>query len=180
MSELILNSTEFDNVPFPLGFEGECSALAAQIGELLTGKGMFASAAESLTGGLISSEIVRAAGASKWFYEGCVTYSSEAKIKRLGVERKLIESDTAVSAGVAMQMASGLITRGGADIAVSATGLAGPGPDELGRPAGLVYIGGACRFGCAAKRLCLTGDRTEIRRQAAYAALRLLLKLARL
>lgn len=160
----------FDGLPF----EDACTRLVADTGALLTSCGAYAAAAESLTGGLISSEIVRVPGSSKWFSEGCVTYTEAAKVKRLGVSSRTLERYTAVSRQVAAEMAEGELASSGADVAVSATGLAGPGCDELGRGAGLVYIGGACRYGCVVKRLTLSGDRTQIRRQAAYQAIKLL------
>ena len=160
----------FDGLPF----EEACTRLVADTGAVLVSCGAHAAAAESLTGGLISSEIVRVPGSSKWFSEGCVTYTEAAKAKRLGVSWQTLNRFTAVSRQVAAEMAEGELASSGADIAVSATGLAGPGCDELGREAGLVYVGGACKHGCVVKRLALSGDRTQIRKQAAYAALKLM------
>lgn len=163
-----------------MSFESECSALVERIAGILTEKGAWASAAESLTGGLIASEIVRVAGSSRWFKEGCVTYTDEAKSARLLISSELIREHTAVSRPVAGAMAEGMLLTSGADIAVSATGLAGPGPDGLGRGAGLVFIGGATKTGSVTKEFSLSGSRTEIRRQTALHALRLMLELARL
>lgn len=160
------------------GFAIACTAVVERIAAVMLKKGLHAAAAESLTGGLISSEIVRVAGSSRWFAEGCVTYTDAAKAARLGVDKAALSRYTAVSMPVAMQMAEGMRLTSGADIAVSATGLAGPGPDELGRGAGLVFIGGANKNGAVGRRLSLSGDRLTIRRQAAYCALRLLLSLA--
>ncbi len=161
-------------------FAEECSRLVMLTASKLVPMGAHAAVAESLTGGLISSEIVRAAGSSRWFKEGCVTYAEEAKIRRLGVLPESIERFTAVSSKVAGEMAAGVLNSSESDIAVAATGLAGPGADEYGRPAGLVFIGGACRQGFVTKKLSLSGDRLEVRRQAALAALRLLAALAEL
>ena len=160
------------------GFALACSALVNRIAAVLLEKGLHAAAAESLTGGLISSEIVRVAGSSRWFAEGCVTYTDAAKAARLGVDKTVLAENTAVSMPVAMQMAEGMMRTSGTDIAVSATGLAGPGADEFGREAGLVFIGGANKHGSVGRRLSLSGDRLTIRQRAAYCALRLLLSLA--
>lgn len=161
-------------------FAAACEELVTATAELMTKKGAHAAAAESLTGGLISSEIVRVAGSSRWFSEGCVTYTDAAKTRRLMISPALIEAHTAVSAPVAHAMAEGMLSSSGADAAVSATGLAGPGKDEYGREAGLVFIGGAVKNGCAVKELRLSGSRLDIRRQAAYEALKLLYELAKL
>lgn len=161
-------------------FSAACTELVKAAADMLTEKGAHAAAAESLTGGLISSEIVRVAGSSRWFCEGCVTYTDAAKARRLDISPELIEKHTAVSAPVARAMAEGMLASSGADAAVSATGLAGPGPDEFGRGAGLVFIGGAVREGCVVKELRLSGSRLEIRQQAAYEALKLLSELAKL
>lgn len=159
------------------------SAMEKEVGELsliMIEKGASAAAAESLTGGLISSEIVRVPGVSAWFKEGCVTYTDEAKEARLGVPAKLLEEHTAVSRPAARAMAEGELKRSGADIAVSATGLAGPGKDEYGRDAGLVFIGGATKKGSVTKELRLEGDRLQIRQAAACEAVKLLKELAKL
>ncbi|MBO4563783.1 MAG: nicotinamide-nucleotide amidohydrolase family protein [Clostridia bacterium] len=161
-------------------FEAACTALVTETAALLTAKGASAAVAESLTGGLVSSEIVRVPGSSLWFAEGCVTYSEDAKRRRLGVPAKVLSEHTAVSFETALAMAEGVRLSSNADIAVSTTGVAGPGPDEAGNPEGLVYIGGATRFGSTAAQLRLAGSRLEIRQQAAYAALKLLSELAKL
>ena len=77
-------------------------------------------------------------------------------------------------------MAEGELALSHADAAVSTTGLAGPGPDEYGRPAWLVFIGGAVKNGSVSKELRLSGSRLDIRRQAAYEALKLLSELTKI
>lgn len=161
-------------------FEEKCSALVRETADELVGKHAFAACAESLTGGMLASAIVDVPGSSKWFTEGCVTYSNEAKIRALGVSPKLLSEYTAVSRPAAKAMAEGIILKTGADVAVSTTGLAGPGPDELGREAGLVFIAGATRNGSVTRELKLSGDRTEIRRKTVLSALSLLAELAKL
>lgn len=161
-------------------FEAVCTQFVKAAARVLTEKQAWAATAESLTGGLVASEIVRVPGSSRWFKEGCVTYTDEAKARRLLIPPALLLEHTAVSRPVAHAMAEGLLVTSGADIAVSATGLAGPGPDELGREAGLVFIGGATEKGSVTKELSLTGTRLEIRQKSAIEALKLLYTLAKL
>ena len=169
-----------------MAFETEAefaSAMESIVRELsltMIEKGAHAAVAESLTGGLISAEIVRVPGVSAWFNEGCVTYTDAAKIRRLGVSPALLDVHTAVSREAARAMAEGELIAANADIAVSATGLAGPGKDGSGRDAGLVFIGGATKKGSVTKELRLSGDRLSIRREAAYEAVKLLNALSKL
>ena len=161
-------------------FEAVCTGLVMETARALTEKNARAAAAESLTGGLLASEIVRVPGSSRWFSEGCVTYTDGAKAGRLLVSPALLAEHTAVSRPVAKAMAEGMLLTSNTDIAVSTTGLAGPGPDELGREAGLVFIGGATKKGCVTKELSLGGSRLEIRQSAVLEALKLLSALAKL
>ena len=155
-------------------FEAACTKLVKSIASQLNEKLRCAACAESLTGGLVASEIVRIPGSSCWFLEGCVTYTDRAKAERLGVSPAILKEHTAVSRQTAKAMAEGMLITSHADAAVSTTGLAGPGPDELGRPAGLVFIGGATRNGSVTRELHLCGTRLQVRQQAAYEALKLL------
>lgn len=158
-------------------FEAACRSVTERISRLMCEKGACASTAESLTGGMLASQIVNVPGVSAWFTEGCVTYTDRAKENRLLVPRPLLEAHTAVSREAARAMAEGSRASSGSDIAVSTTGVAGPGPDELGREAGLVFIGGANANGAVTRELHLEGSRTDIRRSAAYEALKLMLSL---
>ena len=161
-------------------FVDSCGSAVTEIAAILTEKHAWAATAESLTGGLLASEIVRVAGSSRWFSEGCVTYTDAAKARRLLIPPEFIAEHDAVSRAVAKRMAEGMLLSSGADVSVSTTGLAGPGRDALGREAGLVFIGGATKFGSVTKELALSGSRLDIRRQTVYEALRLLLELSRL
>lgn len=161
------------------GFEAEAAALVGRISALMNEKHSHAACAESLTGGLMASEIVRTPGVSAWFTEGCVTYTDGAKERRLMVSPALLEEHTAVSRPAARAMAEGELAASRADIAVSTTGLAGPGPDEYGRPAGLVFIGGATNKGSVTRELHLDGSRLQIRQQAVIEALKLMYGLAK-
>lgn len=109
--------------------------------ELLKKKGLTVACAESLTGGLIAKRITDISGASEIFECGVVSYSNRIKNAVLGVKEKTLENFKAVSAETAAEMADGIRKLSGADIGVSATGIAGPGSDGSGKEAGLIYIG---------------------------------------
>ena len=160
-------------------FDAACGAVIGRLSALLLEKGAWLSAAESLTGGLLSSAAVGTPGASRWFKEGCVTYTEGAKMNRLRVPSDVISRHTAVSFETARAMAEGSLLTSGSDLAVSATGVAGPGPDDMGHPEGLVYVGAASKHGTAVRELHLAGSRLEIRRETVYEALKLALELAK-
>lgn len=108
--------------------------------ELLKEKKLTVATAESATAGLVAKRITDIAGASEVFNCAVVSYTNEIKNKILGVKNETLRKYTAVSEEVAVQMALGAKRFSGADLAVSITGLAGPGSDELGREAGLCHI----------------------------------------
>lgn len=126
--------------------------------------------AESISGGLISSDLVDVPGASKYFLEGVVCYTNAAKI-RLGVSKETLEKHTAVSAEVAKEMANAVRIHSGADFGVSVTGVAGPGEDENGHPAGLIYVGVADSICVKSFEYRFTGKRARLQRVACLAAL---------
>lgn len=131
--------------------------------------------AESLTGGLISSQLVEVQGASKVLYEGVVTYSVDAKCKRLGLSPHFIDRYGVVSNEVAYQMADSLIKSDNVDFSIATTGIAGP--DTYGsQPVGLCYIGIGSYAGVKVYRNIFCGNRDQIRRQATNSALFLLLQ----
>lgn len=154
--------------------EGE-GTLAETVLERLRLYDQTLSVAESLTGGMIASLLVDVPGCSECFMEGIVSYSNQAKISRLGVNRATLDTFGAVSKQVACQMASGLL-REGVNYAVSTTGIAGPGGGSEEKPVGLVYIGVADEVKCSATECRFEGSRDEIRRLAANTALFLLWK----
>jgi nicotinamide-nucleotide amidase len=123
--------------------------------------------AESCTGGLIAATLTAIAGASDVLDRGFVTYSNEAKHEQVGVSMALIQTDGAVSETVARAMAEGALTRSRATIAVSVTGVAGPGGGTSEKPEGVVWFGLA-RQGQPAisERRLLPGDRTAVRAAA--------------
>ena len=131
------------------------------------------STAESCTGGMIASKLIEVPGISENFIESIVSYSNEAKIKRLKVKKETLEKYGAVSEEVAREMLAGLKT----DIGISTTGIAGPDGGTKNKPVGLVYIGIKVKDEVKIFRRELKGDRNKIRQRAMMHALYNLLKI---
>ncbi len=128
--------------------------------------------AESCTAGLVSDAIVNVPGASQVFWGSFVTYSNDAKIKLLGIEKELLEKFGAVSEACARAMAEGALKKSGADIALSVTGFAGPEGGGSGIPVGTVWIGWCGTKIPSGAELChFSGSRSEIRKAAAGSVL---------
>lgn len=144
------------------------------VGRLLTAAGRTVSVAESCTGGLIGTRLTDVPGSSKYFTEGVVSYSNEAKVRTLNVSRETIETFGAVSSETAAAMAEGMRQRAGTDFAISVTGIAGPdgGSDE--KPVGTVFIALADAAGVKTTGLVLPGDRYLVRWRSSQAALDIL------
>ena len=123
------------------------SSLEKTVVGLLAEKGMTLAIAESCTGGLISNRITNVPGSSAVFTHGFVTYANEAKRDLLGVRWDDLETHGAVSEIVARRMAEGALAVSGADIAVSVTGIAGPGGGTVEKPVGTAWVGVALRNG---------------------------------
>lgn len=137
----------------------------------LTRRNASITTAESCTGGLVSGRIVNVSGASVVFLQGVVTYSNDAKMKVLGVERNVLERFGAVSRETAQQMAEGAARMANADVALSVTGIAGPEGGTPEKPVGLVYIG-CYYFGkTVVEKHLFQGDRIQVRNAATEAAL---------
>ena len=131
------------------------------------------STAESCTGGMIASKLIEVPGISENFIESIVSYSNEAKIKRLKVKKETLEKYGAVSEEVAREMLAGLKT----DVGISTTGIAGPGGGTKDKPVGLVYIGIKVKNEVKVFKRELKGDRNKIRQRAMMHALYNLLKI---
>ena len=131
--------------------------IETEVVEELKKKGFVLATAESCTGGLISQRITSVAGSSEIFECGIVSYANSIKHRILGVSEKDLEEYGAVSEQVAMQMAKGILDLSGADVAVSVTGIAGPGSDGTDKPVGLSYIGLAAKDGTLKVKKLLTG-----------------------
>ena len=137
--------------------------------------GLMLATAESCTGGMVAAALTDIAGSSDVVERGFVTYSNEAKTELLGVPAALIATHGAVSAEVAEAMARGALARAPIGLAVSITGIAGPGGATPGKPVGLVYFGIARRGGPSrTERHVFAGDRAHVRHDAASRALDLL------
>lgn len=123
-----------------LVYEGDHS-LEEEVGRRLIERGVTLALAESCTGGLLSAALTEVSGISSVFLAGFVTYSDAAKIRDLGVDPGLLAEHGAVSESVAGAMAQGAATRSGARLALSVTGIAGPGGGTDDKPVGTVYFG---------------------------------------
>ena len=131
--------------------------------------------AESCTGGLISAFVTDIAGASAVFYGGIVSYDNSIKEKLLGVRAETLRAKGAVSPETATEMSAGALRALGVDLAVSVTGIAGPGGGTDKKPVGLVYISVASQRGSAVTENHFSGDRESVRLQTVQRALSLLL-----
>ena len=127
--------------------------------------------AESCTGGGIGAALTAIPGSSSNFKGGIISYTNWVKHNLLGVDQQLMDRVGPVSAPVAEAMASGARQCLKADIAVSVTGLAGPGGDDYGNPVGTVYIGYCDSRKVISRKFCFSGDRNTVREQACKAAL---------
>lgn len=150
--------------------------LAREVISKLTDEGRTLATAESCTGGLLGKLLTDIPGASNAYKGGVISYVSEVKHRLLGVEQETLDICTAVSRETAHEMAKGAREVVKADVGVSTTGLAGPDGDGTGRPVGLVYVALDMEGFSYCRKLHLTGDRSEIRAQAAHEALLMLLE----
>jgi nicotinamide-nucleotide amidase len=141
--------------------------LSAEVGIALQASRMMLVSAESCTGGGIGEAITRTAGSSAWFERGFVTYSNQAKQEMLGVRSETLDAFGAVSEQTAREMALGALCASHAQMAVSVTGIAGPGGATPGKPEGMVCFCWASKEGSLTTETCLfSGARADVRRQA--------------
>ena len=126
--------------------------------------------AESCTGGMLGERLTSIPGSSDVFLGGVIAYHNDVKRNLLGVRAVDIEQYGAVSEEVAVQMASGVRQKLGADVGISVTGIAGPGGGTAEKPVGLVWVA-VHASEVKARRFLVVGDRAEIRQRAAQAAL---------
>ncbi|HEY1261719.1 MAG TPA: CinA family protein [Stellaceae bacterium] len=156
-------------------FEADILSMAAAVLDRCRSRGWRLATAESCTGGLVAAALTAIGGSSNVVERGFVTYSNEAKTELLGVPPETIAAHGAVSAETAAAMAEGAVARAPADLAVSVTGVAGPGGGSAEKPVGLVVLGLA-RRGQATRteRHLFSGDRAAVRGAALRAALALL------
>ena len=159
--------------------EEEVRALAAEVIQVLSAQGLTCATAESCTGGLVGHLLTEVPGSSATFMGSAVTYSDEAKQHILQVDPQLLETVGAVSGEVASAMAHGARTLYQTDLAVSTTGVAGPGGGTAAKPVGLVHLHLAGKEAeSKGLRRIWDADRTVNKLLSAQVALRLLLDAA--
>jgi nicotinamide-nucleotide amidase len=151
--------------------------LAELVLDAARARGITIATAESCTAGLVAARLTDIAGSSDTVVGGVVAYANEVKQTLLGVPAALLEEHGAVSAECAEAMAHGALAATGAGLAISTTGIAGPGGGTPDKPVGLVYLHCASSFGDRARRVVLPGDRTTVRDSASTTALHLALAL---
>lgn len=156
--------------------KNDIAELAARVGQALQAKGMMLTTAESCTGGGVAQAITEIPGSSTWFDRGFVTYSNASKSDLLNIPPALITEFGAVSEEVAAAMAEGALANSEARVALSTTGIAGPGGAVPGKPVGTVCFGWAGAHGAFTERVIYGGDRQSVRRQAVVHALEGLLQ----
>lgn len=146
--------------------------------EVLTGlAGKSLVTAESLTGGGIGAALTAIPGSSAVYKGGVICYTNWVKENLLGVPEETLNTCGAVSEPTARAMAEGVRKRLQADIALSVTGLAGPGGDEFGNPVGTVFIGCCTGERTVVRHHCFSGSREDVRSQTIRAALELVLEI---
>lgn len=145
------------------------------VGEVLKKKGLTLSAAESCTGGLLSSMITDVPGSSGYFTGSVVAYDNEVKKKTLGVRSATLRDYGAVSVAAADEMASGVRKKLKTDIGVAVTGIAGPGGGTIRKPVGTVFIGVSVKDSVFVKKFLFKGERKKIKKLSSTAALEMVL-----
>jgi nicotinamide-nucleotide amidase len=156
-------------------------ALSRSLLDLCRMRKLTIATAESCTGGLVAAALTDIPGSSDVIDRGFVTYSNEAKRVMLGVRAITLSTFGAVSKETATAMAIGALEKAGVDLAVSITGIAGPGGATPGKPVGLVHLAVAARDGRIINRECRFGaiGRSSVRARSVVEALRMLMELAR-
>ena len=157
-------------------FSDKIITLASDVLNLCRQKNLHIATAESCTGGLIIGALTEIAGSSDVVDRGFITYTNRAKMEMLNVEANTLKIDGAVSPGVAIAMVTGAIKNSSSNIAVSVTGIAGPGGGSPHKPVGLVHMAAIKRDGKAIHQKHNFGDigRDKVREATIVAALNLL------
>lgn len=160
-------------------FSASIVALAEAVLRQARAAGVHIATAESCTGGLIAGALTEVAGSSDVVDRGFIVYSNRAKTEMLGVPPALIAQHGAVSEEVARAMAEGALQKAGVELAVSCTGIAGPGGGTAEKPVGLVYLAALDKNGTALTSRCVFGDigRDAVRMKSVEMALKLLAQL---
>ncbi|MCX6565521.1 MAG: competence/damage-inducible protein A [Candidatus Aminicenantes bacterium] len=158
----------------PAVFSADGSDLETVVGRLLSARKETVAVAESCTGGLVCRRLTRIPGSSTYFREGFVTYANQAKIDRLGVPARTIESFGAVSPETAAAMAEGVRHVAGADYGLAVTGIAGPSGGTAEKPVGLVFCAVADAEATRLEHSLFLGDRTRVQDQSSQKVLDML------
>ncbi|MGA2399353.1 MAG: nicotinamide-nucleotide amidohydrolase family protein [Steroidobacteraceae bacterium] len=140
--------------------DAEIFKIASRLGSRLLKHAQTVTTAESCTGGWIAKALTDVPGSSRWFSEGFVTYSNDAKVRRLGVRRSVLSAHGAVSEAVARAMARGALKQAGASHAIAVTGIAGPDGGVPGKPVGTVWF---CWAKIRGRRVVLEVERKRFR-----------------
>jgi PncC family amidohydrolase len=151
------------------------NSLEIHIGRLLREKGLKLATAESCTGGLIADRITNIPGSSDYFRGGIVAYAYEAKVALLNVSWDTLRAYGAVSQETVIEMARGARIALGADVAVSVSGIAGPGGGMPDKPVGTTWIGLSTTEGDWARKFVWDGDRLQNKAFSTDAAFQLIL-----
>ena len=159
---------------YPAAEDASAAPAAERLVAALKAKGLRCATAESCTGGGVAAAITGVSGASEVFAGGAVVYENAAKEKVLGVSGETLRRHGAVSSETAAEMATGARRLYGVDLAVSLTGIAGPGGGSAEKPVGLVWFGLASAAGVATEKAVFPGSRAEVRAQAVRHALAML------
>jgi len=146
------------------------------LGQLLRARGLKLATAESCTGGLIADKITDVPGSSDYFLGGFVSYAYEAKVASLGVSWDTLKAHGAVSRETVLEMARGARRALGADLAISVSGIAGPGGGLPEKPVGATWIGLATPDVERAEGFYWKGNRRENKEQSAQAAMRMVIE----
>ncbi|OOZ35878.1 nicotinamide-nucleotide amidase [Solemya velesiana gill symbiont] len=156
----------------------ELEQLARKLGEQLAAKGLVMTTAESCTGGWVAKALTDIAGSSGCFDRGFITYSNEAKQEMLGVSEDTLERHGAVSEETVREMTQGALDNSQANVAVSISGIAGPGGGTSEKPVGTVCLAwGRDNGELVIGTYSFKGDRDQVRRQAVITALNGVLKI---
>ncbi|KGP76928.1 damage-inducible protein CinA [Desulfosporosinus sp. Tol-M] len=172
-AEEVLNRTE-EEIRRRLGnkvFGRDQETMIGIVGQLLKNEQLTIATAESCTGGLLGAALTQEPGSSEFYLGGVVSYANSLKQGLLGVSAESLNKYGAVSEEVAKEMAAGIRSKAGSDLAISTTGIAGPDGGSAQKPVGLVYVGLAAPEGIQAEKIQLYGERESVRQLTVQAAL---------
>jgi nicotinamide-nucleotide amidase len=150
--------------------------LSENVGRALSARGLMLATAESCTGGWVGQVMTMIPGSSEWYERGFITYTYLSKMEMLGVQSGTLDAFGAVSEQTALEMSRGALERSRAHVALSITGVAGPGGGTPDKPVGTVCFGWSFLDGRNhVETLCFPGDRDAVRRQTVHHTLTRLL-----